>query len=305
MRLETRRPFLALQHHLSKGSANAYSTYATGSYTLSSNTWYIVEQRCYLSSTAGYTETWISDTSGNQLDHWIAGGAANTANFTTINFRFGASSAVTCTQYLDMLALSDAGRIGALTATLPGTRYNSAEGEASTTVAAVGNTGHSSATATSGDNFELVTASGITFDSTYASSGVNSYKIVSSASLQNLQWNLNGSAASHTISANYYWVTLPSAATTYCMNVGDGTHNALLGINGTTNKWSISLNGATTVTGTYVQLTGRFVRLQTTVTYAAITTVAAVAIYDINGNVLDSFSTTATTAGLVYPVTVV
>ena len=54
-----------------------------------------------------------------------------------------------------MLAVSDAGRIGALTATLPGTRYNSAEGQSSGTTATVGNTGHASAAVTSGDNFEV------------------------------------------------------------------------------------------------------------------------------------------------------
>ncbi len=292
---------LSFQTSSSKGYAGAYSTYVTGSYTLSSSTWYIVEQRCYLSSTAGYTETWISDTSGNQLDHWIAGGAANTANFATITFRFGNGSNVTLTQYLDMLAISDAGRIGALTATLPGTRYNSAEGEPSTTVATVGNTGHSSVTATSGDNFESVSASGVTFDSTYVASGVNAYECVSSSSAQTLKWNLNGSAASHTISSACYWAALP-ATSIYYLSIGDGAHNALMELLSSTHKWSIALNGATTVTGTYVQAAATLVRIQMTVTYGATNTTAACVIYSATGTVLDSFSTTATTAGLAYPV---
>src|ERR1039457_715200 len=90
---------LGFQALSSKGYANAYATYASGSTTLSSNTWYIVEQHCFLSSTAGYTETWISDVSGNQLDYWMTGGAANTANFATITFYFGDYGSCTCTQY--------------------------------------------------------------------------------------------------------------------------------------------------------------------------------------------------------------
>lgn len=166
-------------------------------------------------------------------------------------------------------------------------RSNSAEGQVTTTVLTAGNSG-----GTSGDAFDSITGSGITFDSTHVRSGSMAYQ--AAGGNYYAVWNVPAYISAVYMRGFFYFAALPTVLTDLLYTYGDaGTHASYLAFNGVNNHWAVYNAAGAPTYGTTTPTTGVWYRLELQFTYGAVATAVVGRIYDASGTLLETVTAAA------------